>query len=365
MKNLEIKFDLFEAEKSLNDQRHLFADAFPETRGTVVETAEFYSWKFRSTPSARPALECAAWGGPHLLGYYAGIQLDYNLGSELGRAAMVCDVMTHSKARGAGVFGKLGAFSLTYFAEVGIDFTLGYPVRPEVFPGHYKVGWKKAFELPVYVRPIRVSRMTNNLCFRFFLSPFDWVLNALTWVTEKVSQFFSKINLRADHVSLEEFCHAFESGDLLAQAQTQFPNYLKKTQNFFQWRLSAPGSEYDMFLFRNETSKVVGWAIGRRSRLKGLWFWSMLDYYIADIHKSVQTQALSLLCRFTATRDVVGLATMVSRSSARHFSFTRAGLIRIPYKFSLIYKNLSSKFSDIDLSDERKWNLMWIDSDDL
>ena len=39
----------------------------------------------------------------------------------------------------------------------GMDLCVGFPIRPEVFPGHIKVGWKVAFDLPVYFKSAELT----------------------------------------------------------------------------------------------------------------------------------------------------------------------------------------------------------------
>jgi hypothetical protein len=35
----------------------------------------------------------------------------------------------------------------------------GYPIRPEVIPGHLKVGWSIVAKLPVYVKVVRTDAL--------------------------------------------------------------------------------------------------------------------------------------------------------------------------------------------------------------
>ena len=59
------------------------------------------------------------------------------------------------------------------------------------------------------------------------------------------------------------------------------------------------------------------------------------------------------------------IITMMSRSCANKYNLSRMGFLKSPFEFSLIIKKLNPEMNDAALFDEAKWNLMWVDSDDL
>ena len=140
------------AAENFDEYHHLFQDCFPETAGTPLQSPAHYQWKYGAGGKQLPAFEFAAYEDDQILGYYAALPLAYRLGDFHGNAALVCDVMTHSKARGKGVFTAQGRYATDYMGKNGIAFCTGYPIRSYVFPGHIKVGWGIAFPLPVYVK---------------------------------------------------------------------------------------------------------------------------------------------------------------------------------------------------------------------
>ena len=65
--------ETFEKEKSLDQQRRLFIECFPEKIGAPDEKLEYYEWKFHSYPSERKSFEyCAVYEG-EIIGYYAAV----------------------------------------------------------------------------------------------------------------------------------------------------------------------------------------------------------------------------------------------------------------------------------------------------
>jgi hypothetical protein len=148
---MAITYQLFDHTKDLARQRALFCESFPENVGTSSESNAHYFWKFHSFPGALKSYEFGAYAENELIGYYAAIPYRYEISGEVKSCGMVCDVMTHPKMRGQGVFAGIGNFSTQSMKEAGVDFTTGYPIRPGVIPGHLKVGWKIIFDLPMYI----------------------------------------------------------------------------------------------------------------------------------------------------------------------------------------------------------------------
>ncbi|MCU1490184.1 MAG: hypothetical protein JWM85_1589, partial [Acidimicrobiaceae bacterium] len=154
---MTIEFSRFASGERLPEQRALFDDAFPEHRGLPPASSEHYGWKFHGSPFLPQSYEYAADEGGKMLGYYGAIPYPYEIGGRAVLAGMVCDVMTASQARGRGVFTQLGSYALKELEMSELAFVTGYPVRPEVMGGHLRVGWKVAFELPMYLRPLRAD----------------------------------------------------------------------------------------------------------------------------------------------------------------------------------------------------------------
>ena len=158
MKNeVDLSFDKFNAQIDLEKQRELFKECFPENDGTSIETDEHYLWKFHSHPSSPNSYEYIAKIDDNIAGYYAALPYEYIIKGNNYSVGMVCDVMTGIKARGKGVFTKLGLYSTEMLKNEGLAFTTGYPIRPEVIPGHIKAGWDKVFNLPLYISFLKVQ----------------------------------------------------------------------------------------------------------------------------------------------------------------------------------------------------------------
>ena len=165
---MELTFHKFEYQKNLSQQRDLFKDCFPETNGDMIQSTDHYLWKFHTFPNDVHSWEYSANLGAEMVGYYAAIPYRYKIGEAQSNVGMVCDVMTSSKQRGKGIFTKIGLFSTSDLAN-HVPFTIGYPIRKEVIPGHLKVGWKIAFPMPLYIKFLKTDSLLKSKKLVFYL----------------------------------------------------------------------------------------------------------------------------------------------------------------------------------------------------
>jgi GNAT superfamily N-acetyltransferase len=350
----------FDAERQLAQQRELFEDAFPEHVGKPPASTEHYTWKFHSFPSTPHGYEYVALDEDRLLGYYAAIPYPYVIAGRHIRVGMVCDVMTHSEARGRGVFTELGRYALAQLEATNLEFVTGYPVRPEVMGGHLRVGWKVAFELPMYLMPLRTNAVLAT--------------KGLAWLAPAtnlgVRIYGSLLSLRpADGYTVSS-----GSPDVLlgSQSVTTFlkrwsasvPNHLVKSAEFYEWRLGAPGASYRAFLV-HRGDVVVAVAIGRATELNGVPCLGLLDLMVLDDDRRALGTLLHALRDEARRSEAEAIVVMMSKRQAREYRLLRFGFLRSPFTFKLILRAVAETARIEDLSDESQWRLMWIDSDDL
>jgi GNAT superfamily N-acetyltransferase len=369
----ELELRKFHAEHELPHQRDLFRDCFPETIGTAAESGEHYRWKFHSLPGAVPSYEFCAWDSTSqtLLGYYAALPYQYVMDGESYRCGMVCDVMTHSKARGKGIFTKLGRFSLDQLQHSGIDFVSGYPIRPEVIPGHLKVGWKVVEQLPLYIKPIAAGTLTQHGPLRL-IRPFASVaLSAWSAITRPRAPLRASEHIRTESSTSFFVPQRTDYDAFFARWTTQRRSYLQKDSAFMRWRLGAPDTKYFVSTITSGTD-ITAVAISRRVELRGIPTLAILDYMelaAAEDRGNGPTSAghgalINELVRLAKEAQADVLAIMTDPSSAQRLRLRRWGFIRSPFTFKLILRALSeralARADAMKLSD-----IMWIDSDDL
>src|ERR1035437_5002279 len=174
---MELTFAHFDFAENLPQQRALFKDCFPETNGEAIQGREHYMWKFHSFPYEIHSWEYDAYIGKEMVAYYAAIPFNYKIGKIITHVGMVCDVMTSSKHRGKGIFTKLGRYSTDELSS-HVPFTMGYPIRKGVVPGHLKVGWKIAFKMPLYIKFLQLNSLLKSKKIGF-IAPFANIILSL------------------------------------------------------------------------------------------------------------------------------------------------------------------------------------------
>ncbi|MBX2976374.1 MAG: GNAT family N-acetyltransferase [Ignavibacteriaceae bacterium] len=361
-RNNVIQFNKFDYQKNLSQQRELFRECFPENNGTTVETIEHYYWKFHSFPGKKKSYEYIAESESSILGYYAALPYEYLIGNDKVRVGMVCDVMTGIKARGKGIFTQLGKFATDELKKEELVFTTGYPIRPEVIPGHLKVGWEIIFDLPLFIGVIKIDSILKSKKLGY-LTPiirviFSRLKKIMGYLSEIDSKFYIDVftNKQIDKIDkLEEFIARWSHGKKIV---------LNKTSDFLKWRLNAPGKEYDIIVL-SENEKIVGVAIARFVIKEKIPSFALLDIMILEDNKLYSKNMFRAIYKIAEKKNAECLLIMSSNPTAKKLNFFRNGLLKSPYKFKLIIKRLNSQYTDDLILNQDNWNLMWIDSDDL
>jgi hypothetical protein len=348
----------FDCTVNLDQQRALFKDCFPETQGDAMQGDAHYRWKFHGFPFEPASWEYAGYLDDEMVGYYAAIPYRYQIGLRQTPVGMVCDVMTSSRHRGQGIFTKMGFYATGDLAQ-SVPFTMGYPIRKEVIPGHMKVGWQVPFQLPMYLKFYRLNALLNGKKLGFLaplMQPFLSLYNALCTTASPASY-------RIEVCTRVRDMEGYDA--LMREWLRQQPNALVKDLNFATWRYGAPEKQYVFLGVRTAEGKLVGFVSLRRVMQEGIPVFGILDYTVlkgyADCHGLLHKE----MKRMAAREGVEALMVMMSRTSATTYRLLRHGFLKSPFVFSLIIKRLNDSFSAEELFAEKDWHLMWVDSDDL
>ncbi len=348
--------------RNIEAYRYLFQDCFPETAGTSLETPEHYQWKYGSEGKQVPPFEFAAYEAGRILGYYAALPFAYRVDGKRVTACLVCDVMTHSQARGKGIFTAQGRFATDEMARNGIAFCTGYPIRSYVFPGHLKVGWRVAFPLPVYgnlldLRPILARRHLGIL--GSMLQP---LCSAWYQASRLTRPSFRDASCR--EVNPETFFSSGEFVSFYTAWARHSPSHLIRTADFYRWRLSAPQSSYVVTALFTK-SHLAGVAITRNSILSGFPVTNILDLMLLPEYREAAGALHDALVRISRHSRTAGLVVMCTGSDAARWALLRNGYFKSKIEFKLILKWLSDDPAPPSFWDEAAWHLTWLDTDNL
>lgn len=363
---MEIQFEKFNYPAELAKQRKLFAECFPETMGSSVESEEHYKWKFKSFPTKgkEKAYEYVANLDKEMIGYYAAIPYEYSIQGKSFQIAMVCDVMTGIKARGKGVFTKLGVYSTNQFKQEGLAFSTGYPIRPEVIPGHKKAGWDFPFQIPMYGKFLKFNTFlkTRN---KAFLTPFANL--AISLYNNVLNLFISKSkNVIAERYSSLQISEIEGINEFSKEWSSQHQIALNKTIEFYKWRLGAPEKKYEIIVLRDKDSrKILGYSIFRSITKEGVPCLGVLDFNLIESTKQYSKHLLWEIEKSAKAHKAELILMMMLKHKANAYKIQLTGFLKTPFPFSFIIKQFDESLDTELLKDEKNWSLMWIDSDDL
>jgi hypothetical protein len=356
----DIVCNTFDYRQSLDDQRDLFIDCFPENMGTSVIEKSHYIWKFHSIHSEPKSYEYSANINDTMVGYYAAIPYKYKIAGKTYEAGMVCDVMTNSHYRGKGIFTKLGAYSLQMMKESNVPFTMGYPIRKEVLPGHLKVGWKIAFKQPLYMKFLDTQtlfRKKQKQYLFYFINPFIKLYNLLTSISaSKKGEYQIKTAKKIDDVKGYD--------ELIKEWSKTISNTLDKSLEFAKWRYGAPEKEY-IFIGAYKNDALVGFCSIREIIKEGVPSFGILDFIVLPAQKKCLSYIHNKIIQLAKLMHKEIIMTMMSPASASNYKLIRHGYLRSPFTFHVIINKLNPDIDDSILFNEKKWHLMFVDSDDL
>lgn len=351
----------FECEKELDEQRALFLDCFPETAGMPITTKPHYYWKFHGKPTSlpRPSYEYIALkDNKEMVGYYACIPYHYKVDGKEYDAGMVCDVMTSSKYRGAGIFTKLGFHATNEFAKEGLAFSTGYPIRKAPLPGHLKVGWKIMFDMPLYMRFLSADALLKARGYGwagFLMTPLVKLYNLCCWKPNN-----KEVEIRVyNHIEQVDGYESFE-----VKWREGIKIALHKNMEFMKWRLSAPGKEYK-FLCAYKKGELVGMTIAVAILKEGVPSYGLVDFMVLPEHLDCLNTIHNALKQMANENGKEAIMTMMSPLSQKKYKMIANGFLRSPFIFHYIIKKFNQEIPDELLKDVSNWELRFIDSDDL
>lgn len=353
---MDFSFKEFDYRVDLDRQRELFKDSFPETAGDPIQSEKHYMWKFHSLGTP-PSWEYICENGSDMVGYYAALPYRYKIGNVKTYVGMVCDVMTSSGYRGKGIFTKLGRYSTQELSN-HVPFTMGYPIRPEVIPGHLKIGWDIAFDLPLYIKFLKSNSILNRYHLKLLYPLGNLFLKLYNSIVRQNigNEFSYSVSNSIDIID------DFES--FVEKWQTNVDNALIKESSFYKWRFSAPSREYS-FLTIKKGDDTVGLVVLRKIVKYDVPSLCLVDYMVTAGNEHCHGYINHCLKNIAREQKAEAIMTMMSKISAKKYKLFSNGFLKSPFTFKLIIKNLTNQFSKEQLFDENKWHLMWVDSDDL
>ncbi|MBC7458138.1 MAG: GNAT family N-acetyltransferase [Bdellovibrionaceae bacterium] len=361
-KESQISFGKFDNDANDLARKNLFDLSFPEAVNSSTSSIEHYQWKFAKFPAEPSSYEYIAtemtMEGSKLIGYYAALPFEYKIGDKMLRCGMVCDVMTHPESRGKGVFTGIGKYATDSLRQSGVAFVSGYPVRPEVIPGHLKVGWRIVQKMPMFAKLVSVySVLPMSVKYlSIFVNP---ILNLVhSWSHIGLGSYKTQVLSPAEFFHLNDFSYFIK---LWISEQS---NALIKDIDFLKWRTGAPHAEYK-FLTLRLNGNLVGYSLVRPTAIRGYQSLAILDISILSEHFKGSRKLHSTIYELAKALKKDLIVCISSRKWAKNYCFLSSFYLATTTVFSLIIKKLQVELPDENFYFSDMWHLFWIDSDDL
>jgi hypothetical protein len=358
----EIVQRLLDPAASAEQYLALFDDCFPEVRGASIATPEHYFWKYGAAGKDAPAFESGAFEGERMVGYYAALPFHYRMSGQRMTGGLVCDVMTHSEMRGRGMFTAQGRFATAAMGKAGIAFSTGFPIRPEVIPGHLKVGWSIAFELPVFVRLLRPRQVLESRK-AGWLSPLVLPVTAVYQAACRLTRPGNQA-ARVERLTIDELLSRPQFAEFHERWIAQYTNCLERSDPFLRWRLAAPKSSYRVLaLYAGE--KLQGVAFLRDTMLSHFRMTAIVDLMLTPEAAPFGGALHDAMADVVRESSTAGLVIMCAIPDAARLSLYRYGFWKTPIVFKLILKWLRDDPVPPHFLSAQHWHLTWLDTDNL
>lgn len=360
---MDVYFEKFKKNEDLAKQRDLFVECFPENTGTKVISNDHYLWKFHSISKPIGSYEYIAKLENDIIGYYAAIPYPYNVFGKKVNVAMVCDVMTGIKARGKGIFTKLGIYSINEFKKEDLAFSTGYPIRPEVIPGHKKAGWDFPFEIPMYGKFLSFNSFLKSKNKSILGVP----ANLLLQMYNGIVSFFnykSKKDCAIERYSQQQLTNIQGLDVFFEKWQKEQNIALFKSLDFLKWRLGAPDKEYSILILRRK-NEIIGYTILREVIKENVPCIGILDFSLLKNYKTYSSVLFRKIEKVCKEKKVELILMMMMKEQAKYNLVIKNGFFKTPFNFSFIINQFDQTINKTELFNEKNWSLMWIDSDDL
>jgi len=327
----------------------------------------YWKWEFVDNFAGTARIFIAV-DGTGIVGHYAVIPQFYWLNGKRHNGSIVVDVMTHPKYRFQGMFTALGRFALNNYSDhTNLEFTTGYPIRPEVLPGHLKVGWQVRFKIGIWIMPLTLNGICDSN-----IPIYQRSLKVLGIVPAAMFRMYSSFLLRGK----KEYKVMTYSKCEITQFSQFWNKYLKsapkncifqeRSFEYLKWRYDLnPGRDYTYHVAIGKEGNMEGFIVTRVISLFNAKIIIIVDACVLpkyalnvckNLIKKVRQNALSTGCTLCAM--------MVTQPNPLFPSPWLFGFIPVPFKkFTFITYNFKN-VSEIN-SEHIYWHLMWGDTDDV
>jgi hypothetical protein len=343
---LKLEFQNLQIDKDVEILQLLLGKAFPEADFDSTFSKEVLNWKF-STASGKMTCFLGFFNNQPA-SFYGVLPRTYISRGNEHTVGLVVDVLTSPEFQGNGLFTQSGLYALNSLEQSSVSSVIGFPIRPEVLPGHLKVGWEVRFALPIYVYPIGLGDASGfkKKTISRFLRLFAISLQPL----RKSPRGIARVS------DIQTFLNDPDVANFYRRTCSNNAVKLKKDPEFLRWRLSRPNVEYVCFTYGEQ--HINGCAVVRILEMNGFKTAAIVDI---DAESDIYGRAITEnIIEFAKGKRVDLIGVCMNQSLFKKLGLKQVGFIRSFSKFKVITRKTGE--NDITF-DEVNSQITWLDSD--
>lgn len=345
---MNLHFEVFEIRSDMQKLQKLLCSAFPEVDGDFEFSSNMLSWKYRKASEEGTCTIGSI--GDEPVSFYGALARKYVFGKSVSTIGLVVDVLSAPQHQGKGVFTQTGIHAMESLKQTGISSVIGFPIRPEVMPGHLKIGWTVKFKLPVYLYPIGRNKavgLFENIKKLVFLTS-NFAVKVLKPQTQSDVEVLAAENFLNDGAVV-----SFYQGQNYDGFQV-----LVKDSEFLKWRLTRPNVSYVCFTLRDPDITAV--AICRVMDIGGFRTLVVIDF---DAKAQMYSkQLIGAVIDYAAKERVSLISFCTNKMNMKRLGLVRVGFIRSHLSFKVITREVNEYGLEFE---DMKSRLTWLDSDTL
>lgn len=345
---MNIDFKSIDLSADVGIIQNLLERAFPDVDSSIGFSLDILDWKYRKASEEGTCFIGAIDDEP--VSFYGVLSRRYISGNEVNTVGLVVDVLSVPEVQGKGVFTQTGRYALKCLEQTRVTSVIGFPIRPEVLPGHLKIGWEIKFKLPVYFYP--VGRSEPNGFTEYVLK-----LVILSW-SFALKVFRLRRGIRADVSTVDDFVVDHEVLNFYRSQNQDGSVILEKNFEFLNWRLNRPNVNYVCFTLRDPG--IVACAICRVMNIKN--FKTLVIVDIDSQTASFSKNLVDSIIDYAIHEKVSLISFCTSKTNVKRLGLLHLGFIRSHLHFDVITRNINDNAFEFTEMNSR---ITWLDSDTI
>jgi hypothetical protein len=327
-------------------------------------TERYWRWEFRDNPVGHGGIWLAV-VADEIVGQYAVIPVRMQYCGDVIMASLSLDTMTHPDYRRQAVFTTLASKLYEELGGEDIAITYGFPNRYSVEGLVSKLDWVYVCSLPVFVEPLRVSRIVQTFFANGRLAfPVKGVFTLLASLLFKTRE--DRPEERARIRWIDRFDDRIDV--FWEQVAPKYHIAVVRDSTYLNWRyFDNPGREYRALIAERE-EEVEGYVILRCMEQFGLRGGMIVDLGALPGREVVLNALLAEAKRFFREQRMDLIACLLSGEDEYLGVLRKRGFQRLPrrawfkewyFEYRLNTPTLDNEF----LSDPSNWFLTFGDTD--